>query len=124
MAFHAADQIHGDEAQHATFRRLHNEMPKPGQRHATRPTLIDQRGNTGAHADHIRVQAKSAGDMLVNMGVRIDHSGGDNLTRDIQDFVRRLAGDRGFDRRDDAIPNADIGNAVASGCRIDHPAAA
>ena len=123
MAFHAADQVHGDEAQHTAFRRLDNEMTETRNGHAAWAALIHQRGDAGTHADHIGIQTEAAGHMLINMGVRVDHAGSDDLARDVQHLARRADRKCGFDCRDAFVANADIGDAIAPRCRIDHPAA-
>jgi hypothetical protein len=120
-ALHAADQIHGDEAQYEAFRRLGDEMTKPRDGHATRVALIHQSGDAGAHADHLGIQSEPPGDVLANMSMRVDHPGDDDFPRDIQHLTRRRGGKRGFDRGDDIFTNADVGDIIAPRCRVDDP---
>ena len=79
MAFQPADQIGGDEAQHAGFRWLDDEMAEARNGHAARTALVHHCGDAGPYAHHVGVQAEAAGDVLIDMGMGIDHAGGDDL---------------------------------------------
>ena len=121
MAFQPADQIGGDEAQHAGFRLLDDEMAEARNGHAARAALVHHRGDAGPHAHHVGIQAEAAGDVLIDVGVRVDHAGGDDLPADIDHLLRVVRGKRRFDRRDATVADADIGDAVATRRGIDHP---
>src|SRR5439155_19949743 len=90
----------------------------------TRPTLVHQRGDAGAHTNQIGVQTEAAGDVLVDVCVRVDHSGCDDLACDIQYLTCGIDWDHRFDCSNAVIANTDIGDTVAPGPRIDHPPSA
>ena len=92
VAFQPADQIGGDEAENASCRGLCDEMAEAADGHAARPALIDHRGDAGAHADHIGIQPELSGDMLVDVAMRVDHSGGDDAPGKVDHLARRLGG--------------------------------
>ena len=98
-------------------------MAEAGGGHAARPTLVHDRGDTGSHAHHIGVQAEAAGDVLIDMGVRVDHPGSDDLARDIDHLLCGIRGQRRFDRRDATAADGNIRDAVATRRGIDHPPA-
>ena len=125
MAFQAADQIGGDEAQHAGFRRLDDEVAEARNGHAARAALVHHGGDAGPHAHHVGVQAEAAGHVLIDMRVGVDHAGDDDLARDVDHL--RAPSSRGTIASIAAMPavgDADIGDAVAARGRIDHPSAA
>ena len=124
MAFKAADQISRQERINLRLRLLDNEVPEARQRHARRAALVDHRGDAGAHADHVRVQAEAAGDVLINVSMGVDQAGQDQLAGDVDHLARAGRKDRGFDGGDAAVADRNVANAVDSGGRAnDAPAA-
>ncbi len=123
MAFKAADQIGGKEAEHAAFGWLGDERAKAGQGHAARTALIDDGGHAGFHANHVGSQAKAAGHVLIDVRVGVDHAGDDQLARDVDHLPRGGGGNGGLDRDDPVSGDRDIEASVAAARGIDHPAA-
>ena len=103
MALEPADQIGGDEAQHAGFRLLDDEVAEAGNGHAARAALVHHGGDAGAHAHHVGVQAEAAGDVLIDMGVGVDHAGDDDLARDVDHLPAPSPRHRRLDRGDAAV---------------------
>ena len=97
---------------------------KPGMRHAAWAALVHHGGDAGLDADHVGVQAEPAGDVLIDMGVGIDHAGDDDLAADIDQLSRGIGGQCVLDRGDAAVADGDVGNAVATRRGIDHTSAA
>jgi hypothetical protein len=87
-------------------------------------SLIDDRGDAGMHPDHVGLEPEAARDVLVDVGMRIDHSGKHQLARDIDDCASRASENSIFDRRDGSVADADVLDAVDARGRRDHPAAA
>src|ERR1700679_1448182 len=72
MPFEPSYQVSGEEGDDATARRFDAKGPEPGQGHATRTTLVHQGRNPRLNPAQVGIEAKSAGDVLVNMSVRVD----------------------------------------------------
>ena len=83
VAFKAADQIGRQEGKDLRLRLLDDEAAEAGQGHARRAALIDHGGDAGSHADHIRVQAEAAGDVLIDVGVGVDQARQHQLARNV-----------------------------------------
>ena len=124
MALEAADQISRQERIDLRLRRLDNEMAEARQRHARRAALVDQRGDAGAHADHVGVQAKAPGDILINVSVRVDQAGQHQLAGDVDHLARAGRQDRRFDCGDFAVADRNVANAIDAGGRTDDAPAA
>ena len=75
------------------------------------------------HAHHVGVKAEPARNVFIDVGVRIDHSRGHDLARNIDRFPRRKFRQVGLDRRDFAADDTYIKPAVAGGRRIDDSSA-
>ena len=119
VPFEAPDEVVGDEGEHAARRRLGDEVPEAPDGHAARPALVDQGGRRRAYPDHVRVQPELSGDVLVDVGVGVDHPGDHELARHA-DHLRPDAGcEIGLHRIDTARPDPDVEFAVTSRRRID-----
>ena len=123
MTLKAADQVAGDEAQQSALRGFGQVVAEAAERHATRPALVDERGDAGTHADHVGVEAELAGDVFVDMGVGVDHAGGDDLAGEIDALARGGLRQVGRDGGDLAAGDGDVAAAVHAGCRIDQRSA-
>ena len=86
--------------------------------HAARPTLIDQSSYTRLNTDHVGIQSKLSGHMLIHMGMRIDHSGDNYLPCSI--YSLRCLGLReiSIDGGNFILRYRNIEAAVAAGCWI------
>ncbi len=103
---------------------LGDEMPETRQRHAGRAALIDQRRHAGLHADHVRVHAEAAGNILIDMGVGVDQSGQHDLAADVDNLPRARRHDVGLHGRDLAAADGDVLEAIDARGRIDDAATA
>ena len=92
MAFETADQVGGQERQHAGPGRLDDVLPEAREGDATRAALVDERRDAGAHAAQVRVQAESSGHALVYVGVRVDEARQDEAAAAIDNL--RIRADR------------------------------
>ena len=113
MAFQSADQIGRNEAQDTAFRFFDDEMPEAGDGHATWAALVHHGGDAGAHTHHVCIETEAPGDVLIDMGMRIDHACDDDLPSNIDHLARGIRGKRGLDRCNATAADADIGNAVS-----------
>src|ERR1700722_12601561 len=75
MPFEPSYQVSGEEGDDATARRFDDKVPKSGQGHATRTTLVHQGRNPRLNSAQVGIEAKSAGDVLVDMSMRVDQAG-------------------------------------------------
>ena len=76
VAFHAADEIGGQEGEDARLlARSTTNSRKRRQRHARRAALVDQRRHAGMHAAHVGLETEAAGDVLEDVRVRVDQAG-------------------------------------------------
>ena len=120
----APDEVGGEERVDAARRGLDHELAEPGQGHAARATLVDQRGDARADSDHVGLETESPGDVLVDVGVRVDEAGQDQSVMDVDDLGRRRPGEVCRHRGDPAVPHGDVERAVDPAGRIDDPAPA
>ena len=124
MALEPAHQVSRQECIDARLRRLGDEVPEAGQRHAGRAALIDQCRHAGLHAHHVGIHAEAAGDILIDMRMRIDQP----RQHQLAGYIDHLSGagrqDVGLHGRDLAIANGDVPDAIDAGGRADHAAAA
>jgi hypothetical protein len=74
--------------------------------------LVDHRGDPGAHADHIWVQAESTGDILVDVSVCVDQARQNELSGDVDDLAGARRQYRLFDRRDPTVAHGDVVGSV------------
>ena len=124
MSFQSPHEIGREKGVNARCRLFRDEVAEPRQRHAGGAALIDNGGDAGAHADHVRVEAEAAGDVAVDVGVGVDHAGQHELAADIHHFGGR-GGEDGLGHRGDApVAHRDVADAVDAGSRADHAATA
>lgn len=118
-----ADEVGGDEAQDAGARGVGDEVAKPGDGHAARPALVDDRRDCRADPNHVGRQAEPAGDVLVDVRVRVDQAGGDDFSGRVEHLFRGGGGQVLLNRDDFSVSDGHVGHAVTPGGRVDHPAA-
>src|SRR5215510_6224638 len=106
------------------MRRLDNELAKTWQRHATRPSLIDQGRDPRVHTHHVSVEAETASDVLIHVGVGVDEARQHEFAGHVQDFLGAIARDRCLHRRNASILYRHIQGTIYPLRRIDHPATA
>ena len=70
--------------------------------------MVNQRCDARVHADHIRVEPEGAGDVLIDVGVRVDHPWQHELARDVDDIGCCRAGNLCLHGCDAAIPDGDV----------------
>ena len=124
VAFHAAHEVGREEGEAAALLRVDHILPERGQRHARRAALVDERGDAGAHAAEVRLQAEATGDVLEHVRVGVDEARQHQLAGDIHRFLGAGGRDGGQDRGDAAVLDRDIVDAVDILGRIDDPATA
>ena len=113
VALQAADEVVGYERQHPARRRFGDEVAEAADGHAARPALVDQGRGRRPHPDHVRVESELAGDVLVDVRMGIDHSGDDELARDVDHLRCTAGGERRLDRADASGEKSDIEPSVA-----------
>ena len=118
MTLQPAHRVDGNEGHHVALGRLDDEIAKAGEGHATRPAVIHQGGDAGAHADQVRVEAEAAADMLIDMGVGVDHAGQHQQTRRVHG-LGAIGREAFADRFDAPVADGHVADAVNSGGRID-----
>ena len=124
MADEPADEIVRDEREHPGDRRLHDELAKPLDRQRRRAALIDHGRHAGPDPHQIGIHAERAGDMFVDVGVRVDHPGDHEPVTDVERLRSRALLDRGEHRGDLPVADADVEAAVDPTRGVDHAAAA
>jgi hypothetical protein len=74
--------------------------------------LVDYRGHARAHADHVGRQPETAGDVLIDVAVRVDHPRQHQLARDIHHLSGGRWDDAVLDGGDSPIADGNVLDAV------------
>src|SRR5882757_10810255 len=124
MPLEPTDEIGRQERIDARLRWLRDKIPEARQRHAGRTALIDQGRHAGLHADHVRVHSEAAGDVLIDMRMRIDQPGQHQLAGDVDHLSGAGRQNVGLYGGDLAIADGDVPDPIDARGRADHAAAA
>ena len=90
-------------------------MAEARQGHAGGAALVDHRGDAGMHAHHVGIQAEAAGDVMIDVGVRVDHAGKHQPPTNVDGLLGGGRQDVFLHGGDLAVADGDVHHAVDAG---------
>ena len=112
MPLQSAYEVGGQEGVDPGLRRLGHEVAKAREGHAGGAALVDHGGDAGMNAHHVGVQAEAAADILVDVGVGVDHPRQDQPAAHVDHFLGAGGQDVRLDGGDVAVADRHVHHAV------------